>query len=126
LARFASPIRARGAVRRETAQPGREPIGFPLTLARTSDTLGTPVKFGSATSPAERPFGCPSGLFAQSTNAIHLSMNDEGYGDSPQTPTCGGAGDTTRRRYPAGKDQSVEKDHCELLTIIVSAISEPT
>ena len=77
-----------------TAKPGRELIGFPLTLStnpNTPDTLGTPVTFGSATSPAESPFVCPGGLFAQASSAAHLWINDEGYGDN--NSTCGGAGD---------------------------------
>jgi hypothetical protein len=76
-----------------TAEPGRELIGFPLTLAPAGDTLGTPVAFGSATSPAASPFVCPGGPFAQAANAVHLWINDSGYGDSSMNPTCGGAGD---------------------------------
>jgi hypothetical protein len=77
-----------------TALPGRELIGFPLTLAATGDTLGTPVSFGSAASPTESPFVCPGGLFAQAAGAVHLWVNDDSFGDSSAKPTCGGAGDT--------------------------------
>jgi hypothetical protein len=78
------------------AQPGRELIGFPLTLStdpNTPDTLGAAVPFGSATSPAESPFVCPGALFAQATGAVHLWINDPGIGDSNHNPTCGGTGD---------------------------------
>ena len=79
-----------------TSEPGREIIGFPLTLSTNPnmpDTLGAPVPFGSASAPTASPFVCPGGLFAQATGAVHLWINDSGYGDSTKPPTCGGAGD---------------------------------
>jgi hypothetical protein len=74
-----------------TAQPGREIVGFPLTLAPTGDTLGSPVTFGSAATPSASPFVCPGGLYG---TAAHLWISDDGVGDSNATPTCGGTGDT--------------------------------
>lgn len=83
-----------GAANGTTSLPGREIVGFPITPAATGDTLGTPATFGSAASPTASPFTCPGGLYAQPSNAVHLWINDDGYGDSNKTPTCGGAGDT--------------------------------
>jgi len=83
-----------GVVNGTNSAPGREIVGFPITPAPTGDTLGTAVTFGSAASPTSSPFVCPGGLFAQTSNAIHLWINDDGYGDSNKSPSCGGAGDT--------------------------------